>query len=66
MIPVLCQIHILKILSYSSKKKKGMSFLYSDQCFSEIITAILESAFSESAHPTLLRVQHDPSPATTP
>ena len=58
MITVLCQIHMLKI--FSQGQNKGMLFLCSDQCFSEITSEVTASAFSESAHPAVLRVQLDP------
>ena len=58
MITVLCQIHMLKILSQG--QNKGMLFLCSDQCFSEITSEVTASAFSETAHPAVLRVQLDP------
>lgn len=64
MITVLCQIHMLKIFSQGQNKR--IPLLCSDQRFSEIITEVTESAFSESAHPTVLRVRRDPLTPDTP
>ena len=58
MIPVLCQTHMLKIFPQGQNKR--MPFLCSDQCFSEIITEVTESAFS------VLRVRCGPLTPDTP